>query len=145
MYGIGRGKAIGHLLKGALPDPSWVPHGFSLLGNGDAETSVTVGMDLRDEECAGAPASDPELEHLRRQPRPAARFRVGDRVSNNSGGRFGVIAPESKQWIDAVRLPGGDLRAGHWSYAVAWDGQMGLTIRYAEDLLRSERESRKIC
>ena len=70
---------------------------------------------------------------------------MGDRVSNNSGGRFGVIAPQPKQWTDTIRLPGGDLRAGHWSYAVAWDGQMGLTIRYAEDLLRSARESRKIC
>ena len=145
MYGIGRGKAIGHLLKGALPDPSWVPHDLALPGYGDTESAVTGGIDVLEEEGAGDPASDPELEHLRRQPRPAARFRVGDRVSNNSGGRFGVIAPEPKQWTDAVRLSGGDLRAGHWSYAVAWDGQMGLTIRYAEDLLRSARESRKIC
>ena len=40
---------------------------------------------------------------------------------------------------------GGDLRVGHWSYAVAWDGQMGFTINYAEDLLRSACDSRKFC
>ena len=144
IYGIGRGRAIGHLLKGALPDPSWVPNDLALLGHGDAESAEMGGIDAL-EECAGDPESDPELDQLRRQPRPAARFRVGDRVSNNSRRRFGVIAPESSQWTEAVRLPGGDLRSGHWSYAVAWDGQMGFTISYAEDLLRSARESRKIC
>ena len=145
MYGIGRGRAIGHLLKGALPDPSWVPHDVALPGHGDAESAATGGMDLEFEESADDSGSDPELDQLRRQPRPAARFQVGDRVSNNSQARYGVIAPESRQWIEAVRLPGGDLRVGHWSYAVAWDGQMGFTIRYAEDLLRSAHESRKIC
>ena len=145
MYGIGRGRAIGHLLKGALPDPNWVPHDVALLEHGNADSAARGGMDLQGEESADDVGSDPELDQLRRQPRPAARFQVGDRVSNNSQARYGVIAPESRQWTQAVRLPGGDLRVGHWSYAVAWDGQMGFTIRYAEDLLRSAHEARKIC
>jgi len=33
---------------------------------------------------------------------------------------------------------------GHWTYAVAWDGQMGLTIRYAEDLLRPQEQDRQV-
>ena len=44
MYGIGRGKAIGHLLKGALPDPSWVPNDLALPGHGDTESAVTGGL-----------------------------------------------------------------------------------------------------
>ena len=36
----------------------------------------------------------------------------------------------------SVQLPSGEWRSGHWVYPVAWDGQSGLTIRYAEDLLR---------
>ena len=144
MYGIGRGRAIGHLLKGALPDPSWIPNDLALLGQGDAESAEIRGID-HEEEWAGDPGSDPELDQLRRQPRPTPLFRVGDRVSNNSRRRFGVIAPDSAQWTEAVRLPGGDLRVGHWSYAVAWDGQMGFTISYAEDLLRSACDSRKFC
>jgi hypothetical protein len=38
----------------------------------------------------------------------------------------------------------GEQRPGHWTYAVAWDGQMGLTIRYAEDLLRSQEQDRQV-
>ena len=44
MYGIGRGRAIGHLLKGALPDPSWVPNDLALLGHGDAESAEMGGL-----------------------------------------------------------------------------------------------------
>ena len=30
-YGVGRGRAIGHLLQGALPDPNWLPPVLDLL------------------------------------------------------------------------------------------------------------------
>ena len=63
-------------------------------------------------------------------------FQAGDRISNNSEGRHGVIAAEPCQWVEPVQLSSGEYRPGHWTYAVAWDGQKGLTIRYAEDLLR---------
>ena len=67
--------------------------------------------------------------------RPTARFRSGDRVTNNSLSRHGEIASEPIVWVKSVVQNCGTVRDGHWSYAVAWDGQMGLTIRYAEDLL----------
>ena len=41
-------------------------------------------------------------------------------------------------------LPNAEQRPGHWTYAVAWDGQMGLTIRYAEDLLRPQEQDRQV-
>ena len=31
LYGVRRGRAIGHLLQGALPDPRWLPAGTALL------------------------------------------------------------------------------------------------------------------
>ncbi len=71
-------------------------------------------------------------------------FQAGDRISNNSGRRHGVIAEEPCLWAEPVLLPNGEQRPGHWTYAVAWDGQMGLTIRYAEDLLRSQEQDRQV-
>lgn len=71
-------------------------------------------------------------------------FQAGDRISNNSGRRHGVIAEEPCLWAEPVLLPNGEQRHGHWTYAVAWDGQMGLTIRYAEDLLRSQEQDRQV-
>jgi len=67
--------------------------------------------------------------------RIAPRFRSGDRVTNNSLTRHGEIASEPIVWVKSAVQTSGTVRDGHWSYAVAWDGQMGLTIRYAEDLL----------
>ena len=71
-------------------------------------------------------------------------FQAGDHISNNSGRRHGVIAEEPCLWAEPVLLPNGEQRHGHWTYAVAWDGQMGLTIRYAEDLLRSQEQDRQV-
>ena len=71
-------------------------------------------------------------------------FQAGDRISNNSGRRHGVIAEEPCLWAEPVPQPNGEQRPGHWTYAVAWDGQMGLTIRYAEDLLRSQEQDRQV-
>ena len=56
---------------------------------------------------------------------------------------FGCISAEPLQWVAAVRFANGTLRPGHWSYAVAWDGQAGLTIRYSEDLLQMLPEQDK--
>ena len=136
-YGVGRGRAIGHLLKGALPDPSWIPASAGFLE--DAIAGEALDRDAQADDHDGNRAAsdqDPELTALIDAPRPVPLFRAGERVCNNSGGRMGVIAEEPRQWVAPVRLATGALREGHWTYAVAWDGQMGLTIRYAEDLLR---------
>ena len=71
-------------------------------------------------------------------------FQSGDRISNNSGRRHGVIAEEPCLWAESAPLTNGEKRPGHWTYAVAWDGQMGMTIRYAEDLLRPQEQDRQI-
>ena len=115
-YGVGRGRAIGHLLQGALPDPSWHPQLKHLIDD---------GME---------PSPSDEAENSS-ESRPAPRFRSGDRVTNNSVARHGEIASEPIVWVKSVVQSCGTVREGHWSYAVAWDGHMGLTIRYAEDLL----------
>ena len=138
MYGIGRGRAIGHLLKGALPDPSWVSAVESLLDHADrASESSGESLSFDGGDRQGDDPLDQELIELLQSDRPSARFRPFERVSNNNATRFGVISSEPVCWVEAVRLTSGELRPGHWSYAVAWDGQMGLTIRYAEDLLRT--------
>ena len=49
------------------------------------------------------------------------------------------IADEPLLWIEPGPSPSGMRNEGHWSYAVAWDGELGLTIRYAEYLLEPER------
>ena len=115
-YGVGRGRAIGHLLQGALPDPNWHPQLKHLIDDG-----VTTNPSEPDD-CST-------------ENRPAPRFRSGDRVTNNSLTRQGEIASEPIVWVKSAVQTCGTVRDGHWSYAVAWDGQMGLTIRYAEDLL----------
>ena len=137
LYGIGRGRVIGHLLQGALPDPSWLPSTANLLNDGSSNKSE--GSDLSPSEAPGGTqrsAPDPELQFLLQRPCPKASFAGGDRVTNKSGDRKGVIDASPPCWVDPLRLPSGELRSGYWTYAVAWDGQLGLTIRYAEDLLR---------
>ena len=130
-YGIGRGRAIGHLLQGALPDPSWHPQ----LIDFTAEREVVNSSDPADDQAAESSKD-----------RPAPLFHAGDRIVNNAGTRRGQIAAEPCTWISQVRLPCGTLRPGHWSYAVAWDGQMGLTIRYAEDLLQQDQgDQQQLC
>ena len=130
MYGVGRGRAIGHLLKGALPDPNWLPTSSHAL-DGEASAQGLPDEDGPDEEGADVGAQGP-----RNASRPSPGFQAGDRVTNNSGTRRGVIDGEPPRWIPSAQLASGERRDGHWSYAVAWDGQMGLTISYAEDLLR---------
>ena len=147
LYGIGRGRAIGHLLQGALPDPRWLPAGTTLLNQSsdsesdDAERTDAVtaahGSALRGDD------QDPELAALGAMPRPQPLFTPRDRVANSAGTRFGSVSDEPLQWVAAVRLANGSLRPGHWSYAVAWDGQAGLTIRYSEDLLQTLPEQDK--
>ena len=136
-YGVGRGRAIGHLLKGALPDPSWIPASAGFLEQPTSGEGLNRAAQADDHDGnRNASDQDPELTALIDAPCPVPLFSAGQRVCNNSGGRMGVIAEEPLQWVEPVRLPNGALREGHWTYAVAWDGQMGLTIRYAEDLLR---------
>ena len=138
-YGVGRGRAIGHLLQGALPDPRWFPAGVTLLNQDPSKTEQPVQQRVDTTRCA-APLVDPgdsELAALMASPPTQPLFRAGDRVSNHNGSRCGRVAEEPLQWIPAVRLNDGVLRPGHWSYAVAWDGQSGLTIRYDEDLLQA--------
>ena len=140
LYGIGRGRAIGHLLQGALPDPRWLPAGITLLNQAsdpqseDAERTDAVptalGLSTRGDD------QDSELAALSAMPRSQPLFKSSDRVANSIGTRLGSISDEPLQWIASVRLADGTLRSGHWSYAVAWDGQAGLTIRYSEDLLQ---------
>ena len=103
-------------MQGALPDPNWHPQLKHLIDDG-MTTSPSEPADCSTEN------------------RPTARFRSGDRVTNNSLSRHGEIAAEPIVWVNSAVQTCGTLRDGHWSYAVAWDGQMGLTIRYAEDLL----------
>jgi len=136
-YGVGRGRAIGHLLQGALPDPSWIPASAGFFEQANAGEGLDRAAQA-DNHHGNPDASDqdPELKASMDSPRPVPLFRSGERVCNNSGGRMGVIAQEPRHWVEPVRLATGALRQGHWTYAVAWDGQMGLTIRYAEDLLR---------
>ena len=125
-YGVGRGRAIGHLLQGALPDPNWLPPVIDLL-----EAAEPVA------------AKDNQALHPHNDQRealtPTLRFQVGDRVCNKASGRCGVIADEPLLWIEPGPSPSGMRDEGHWSYAVAWDGELGLTIRYAEYLLDPER------
>ena len=147
LYGIGRGRAIGHLLQGALPDPRWLPAGIKLLNQAsdphseDAERTDAVapahGSATRGDDL------DPELAALSAMPRSQPLFASSDRVANSMGTRFGSVSDEPLQWVAAVRLADGTLRSGHWSYAVAWDGQAGLTIRYSEDLLQTLPEQDK--
>ena len=123
-YGVGRGRAIGHLLQGALPDPNWLPPVIDLL----EET----------EPAAGDQEPDPSQNDQGESLRPVSRFQAGDRVCNKASGRCGVVADEPLLWIDPGPSPTGMRGEGHWSYAVAWDGELGLTIRYAEYLLDPE-------
>ena len=136
-YGVGRGRAIGHLLQGALPDPSWLPQRPVFLEEPSDGAEVCTGTSAET-----TPESDPFLPSASERPMPL--FQAGDRISNNSGRRHGVIAEEPYLWAEPVPLPNGGLRPGHWTYAVAWDGQMGLTIRYAEDLLRPQDQDRQV-
>lgn len=136
-YGVGRGRAIGHLLQGALPDPSWLPQRPVFLEEPSDGAEVCTGTSAET-----TPESDPSLPSAAARPMPL--FQAGDRISNNSGRRHGVIAEEPCLWAEPVPLPNGGLRPGHWTYAVAWDGQMGLTIRYAEDLLRPQEQDRQV-
>ena len=124
-YGVGRGRAIGHLLQGALPDPNWLPPVIDLL-----EEAEPVAA--RDHEALH-PHND-KGEALRSKP----RFQAGDRACNKASSRCGVIADEPLLWIEPGPSPTGMRGEGHWSYAVAWDGDLGLTIRYAEYLLDPE-------
>lgn len=140
IYGVGRGRAIGHLLKGALPDPNWLPATTSFLpgeieDSSDTQTDSLVAVthedDVQPSPSDGAPSGSDGDAVL-----PAPLFQSGDRVANNSGSRLGRIGEDPCHWMDPVQLPSGEWRSGHWVYPVAWDGQSGLTIRYAEDLLR---------
>ena len=124
-YGVGRGRAIGHLLQGALPDPNWLPPVIDLLE--EAEPLAAGGSELDR-------FNNEEGQALKPQP----CFQVGDRVCNKASGRWGVIADEPMLWVEPGPSPSGMRGEGHWSYAVAWDGQLGLTIRYAEYLLDPE-------
>jgi len=149
LYGIGRGRAIGHLLQGALPDPRWMPAGTTLLSQAsEAEpekSGTTEATPTRHGAGQRGDLRDAELEALGAIPRSQPHFQAGDRVANSTGSRFGSISDEPLQWVAAVRLADGAIRPGHWSYAVAWDGQAGLTIRYSEDLLQVRPEQNKAC
>ena len=149
LYGIGRGRAIGHLLQGALPDPRWMPAGTTLLNQAsDAEPEKAGPAEATATTHSAVPRNDrrdPELEALGAIPRSQPHFQAGDRVANSTGTRFGSVSDEPLQWVDAVRLADGAIRPGHWSYAVAWDGQAGLTIRYSEDLLQVPPKQNKAC
>ncbi|QNJ16488.1 hypothetical protein SynA1840_00942 [Synechococcus sp. A18-40] len=136
-YGVGRGRAIGHLLQGALPDPSWLPQRPVFLEEPSDGTEACTGTP-----AGSTPEADPSITSAAARPMPL--FQAGDRISNNSGRRHGVIAEEPCLWAEPVLLPNGEQRPGHWTYSVAWDGQMGLTIRYAEDLLRSQEQDRQV-
>ena len=136
-YGVGRGRAIGHLLQGALPVPSWLPQRPVFLEEPSDGAEVCTGTSAET-----TPESDPSITSAAERPMPL--FQAGDRISNNSGRRHGVIAEEPCLWAEPVPLPNGGQRPGHWTYAVAWDGQMGLTIRYAEDLLRPQEQDRQV-
>ena len=147
LYGIGRGRAIGHLLQGALPDPRWLPAGTTLLNqSSDSESEDAERTDAGTAAHGSAlqgDDQDPELAALGAMPRSQPLFTPRDRVANSAGTRFGSVSDEPLQWVAAVRLADGSLRPGHWSYAVAWDGQAGLTIRYSEDLLQTLPEQDK--
>ena len=139
LYGVGRGRAIGHLLQGALPDPRWLPAGTVLMDppeQGDAAEPRLTGTGDVASSTAVEPGNDPELFALAAKPHPQPLFQPGDRVMNNQGVRSGHVVDELILWVAPARLADGTLRSGHWSYAVAWDGQAGLTIRYDEDLLQ---------
>ena len=105
-------------------------------GEGDATEPRSTGPGDAVSSTGVEPGNDPELFALAAQPHPQPLFQPGDRVVNNQGVRSGHVVEEPILWVDPVRLADGTLRAGHWSYAVAWDGQAGLTIRYDEDLLQ---------
>ena len=124
-YGVGRGRAIGHLLQGALPDPNWLPPVIDLLEEAEPVVAADKTLD---------PLQNDGGEALK----PLCRFQAGDRVCNKASGRCGVIADEPLRWIEPGPSSTGMRGEGHWSYAVAWDGELGLTIRYAEYLLDSE-------
>jgi len=124
-YGVGRGRAIGHLLQGALPDPNWLPPVIDLLEEAEPVVAADKTLD---------PLQNDGGEALK----PLCRFQAGDRVCNKASGRCGVIADEPLRWIEPGPSSTGMRGEGHWSYAVAWDGELGLTIRYAEYLLAPE-------
>ena len=140
MYGIGRGRAIGHLLQGALPDPRWLPSTTALIE--ESSSGHVAGVDSSPAETVGPPqalSQDLELLSLQKRPCPRARFKKGDVVMNKRGDRKGVIDAAPPCWVAPQRLPSGELQSGYWTYSVAWEGQMGFTISYSEDLLRPQR------
>ena len=139
LYGIGRGRAIGHLLKGALPDPSWLPSTATLI-NESASTPSDAVDSSSPVTISGSQRLDPDLEllSLQQRPCPRARFKTGDVVTNKRGDRKGVIDAAPPCWVAPLRLPSGELQSGYWTYSVAWEGQMGFTISYSEDLLSSQ-------
>lgn len=124
-YGVGRGRAIGHLLQGALPDPNWLPPVIDLLEETEPEAAGDKEPD-QSQNDPGAPL------------KPVSCFQAGDRVCNKASGRCGVIVDEPLLWIEPGPSSTGMRGEGHWSYAVAWDGELGLAIRYAEYLLAPE-------
>ena len=99
-YGVGRGRAIGHLLQGALPDPNWLPPVIDLL-----------------EEAEPVAAGDKEPDQSQKDQgeslRPVPRFQAGDRVCNKASGRCGVIADEPLLWIDPGPSLSGRRGEGH--------------------------------
>ncbi len=136
MYGIGRGRAIGHLLKGALPDPSWLPSTATLINDSD-ESPASAGDSSSPKGVGGSQGVDQDSELLTLQQRPCPRphFKKGDLVTNKRGDRRGVIDAAPPCWVAPMRLPSGELQTGYWTYSVAWEGEMGFTISYSEDLL----------
>ena len=73
LYGVGRGRAIGHLLQGALPDPRWLPAGTALQessGEGDATEPRSTGPGDAVSSTAVEPGNDPELFALAAKPHP---------------------------------------------------------------------------
>lgn len=71
LYGVGRGRAIGHLLQGALPDPRWLPAGTALLessGEGDATEPRSTGPGDAVSSTAVEPGTIPSFSLLRHNP-----------------------------------------------------------------------------
>ena len=98
-------------------------------------------IDLLDESESVVPG-DKEAPHPQNDQgealRPKPRFRAGDRVCSRASGHCGVITDELVLWIEPGPSPTGMRVEGHWNYPVAWDCELGLTIRYAEYLLAPE-------
>ena len=123
-------------MKGALPDPNWLPTSPELLDSDGLMPDPAENETASHQRMASQDVNGPEQLAPSTGSRPKPCFREGDSVTNNSGTRCGLIGDEPPRWVAASRLDSSELLAGHWSYAVAWDGQMGFTINYAEDLLR---------